>query len=196
MSLMKYIFVDMDDCLLHARLITSGIGNNTAKLARIAKREKNYGPVFTSESEVYATRLRPGALDLLKRLRAEYGEGNVRMLTAAVNDYAQRNNEVLGLGFLPEQILSREHIDQPVTHNILKKISDPKQGNVALIDNLWQMDNHSKLSYLRPLLVPGKYVAYVKVEDYYGLKDDPEFNQETIHEIINSIERKFTGDYS
>ncbi len=193
---MKYIFVDMDECLLHARLITSAIGNNPAKLARITEREKNYGPVFTCGSEVYATRLRPGALDLLKRLRAEYGEGNVRMLTAAVNDYAQRNNEVLGLGFLPEQILSREHIDQPVTHNILKKVSPGKQGHVALIDNLYVTDNISKLHYLSPLVIPGNYVAYVKVLDYFGLKDDPEFNQQTIEEIINTIERKFTGDYT
>jgi hypothetical protein len=194
MSLMKYIFVDMDECLLHARLITSGIGNNTAKLARITEREKNYGPVFTCGSEVYATRLRPGALDLLKRLRSDYGKENVRMLTAAVNEYAQRNNEVLGLGFLSEQILSREHINQTITHNILKKVATTERGYVALIDNLHPMDNRSKLDYLRPLVIPTKFVAYVKVQEYYGLKDDPEFSQETINEIINTIERKFAGD--
>ena len=190
MSLMKYIFVDMDECLLHARFAGSANGN-TEKFKRIAKREQNYGPSFLLDGgEVYSTRIRPGALDLLKRLREVYGNENVRMLTASVREYAEKNNESHGLGWRPNQILAREKMNK-MNFGIKEEIVPFEPGYVALIDNLLPRDNLSKLEYLRPLSSSGS-ISYVDVPEYWGFEDDFPFDEKYIDGIFERIEQRFS----
>lgn len=189
MSLMKYIFVDLDECLLHAKY-AGNANRNVEKFKRIAKREQNYGPSFLLDcGEVYSTKLRPGALDLLKRLRDVYGNENVRMLTASVREYAEKNNEAHGLGWRPNQILTRENMNK-MNFGIKDEIVPFEPGYVALIDNLYHRDNLSKLQYLHPLVVRG-FVSYVNVPEYWGHEDDFPFDEEYINQVFERIEDGF-----
>jgi len=190
MSLMKYIFVDMDECLLHAKY-AGNANRNVEKFKRIAKREQNYGPSFLLDcGEVYSTKLRPGALDLLKRLRDVYGNENVRMLTASVREYAEKNNEAHGLGWRPNQILAREKMNK-MNFGIKDEIVPFEPGYVALIDNLLPRDNLSKLEYLRPLSSSGS-ISYVDVPEYWGFEDDFPFDEKYIDGIFERIEQRFS----
>lgn len=191
MNVKKYIFVDLDECVLHSNFLGAHFNDGAKKDRVIANATKVYGPVFQLDRELYATKLRPGALDLLSRLRELYGNEYVRVLTSSVTAYANKNNEIHGLGFRPDQILAREDMNN-VEHGIKSKVMPFEPGRVALIDNLPPMDNHGKLAYLNPLLDRG-FVSYVTVSEYWGYKDDYEFDDKYISEIIERIEHGFAN---
>ena len=78
----KYVFVDLDECLISAHYLYGGGAPKDSKTINI-------------DGGTYWARLRVGAKDLLAKLRAKYP---TFMLTAAIGDYANSCNEVFELG--------------------------------------------------------------------------------------------------
>ena len=191
MSLMKYIFVDLDECVLHSNFLGAHFNPGAKKDRVIAKATKVYGPVFELDRELYTTKMRPGALDLLRRLREIYGNEYVRVLTSSVTSYANKNNEIHGFGFRPDQIFAREDMNK-MNFGIKEKVIPFIPGRVALIDNLPPRDNHEKLEYLHPLLDRG-FVSYVTVTEFWGYEDDYPFDDKYISEIVERIEDGFAS---
>jgi hypothetical protein len=142
----KYIFVDLDETLIH----TVGFHSGTDML--------NYNKVSLSKHESYNTRLRGCSLAFLEAARKK---AKVFMLTVATKDYALAMNEAFSLGFKAEDIYSREDIRR-------KPIKPLKieSGEVWLFDNLPSSYNDEKCAFLAHL---GK-LNYVKVfeMDYYS----------------------------
>lgn len=161
------IFVDLDETLIHTFL--PAWGETPAKDAQVITFVGTDG-----KDEEYKSSLRQGALHFLQILR---GLGDVYILTAATNDYANAMNRHFGLGFTKEQIYSREHIQSSQAD--LKHFG---KGIVYLFDNLSRHENRSKIIFLRSL---GE-VNYVQVRAFYNNKTDS-FTHEEIKELVNNI---------
>ena len=142
----KYIFVDLDETLIHS------IGLHTGRDM------PNYKKISLSKKESYNTRLRSCSLAFLEAARKK---AKVFMLTVATKDYALAMNKAFSLGFKAEDIYSRE--------DVRAKLIKPPQiepGAVWLFDNLPRVYNDEKCAFLAHL---GK-VEYVKVfeMDHYS----------------------------
>lgn len=174
----KYIFVDLDECLFHCRPL--GADRDVAETLlhpgeKLINSRDHYG------DDLYASKLRPGAHDLLKALR-EIPDSKVFVLTSSVTIYANANNEAHGLGFDPDDIYAREQLQLGVGLTPDRFGSGP----VYLIDNLPRHENRVKLTFLRSIATNG--VEYIKVPEYWGLNGwDLPFDSEKIKEIVTTI---------
>ena len=193
----NYVFVDLDASLVHCvfRGSHATMAKRNKAISLFSKKEKQLSKTLIladaaddGVTELYSSYLRDGALDLLKALRDEFGSSNVRMLTAAMQDYAIANSEAHGLGFTKDQILHRGTID---SGDLSEFIPDSaRRGEVALIDDLPDYDNGSKLRLLRPLLSPSaKHVAYIRVQPFYGPEFDEPYTAENVRKIIALIKQ-------
>jgi len=164
---MNYIFVDLDNTLIAAEYLYNGNGPKDAKVIKFG-------------SERYYARLRPGALDLLKTLRSK---GNVYMLTAATRDYARGWNEAFNLGFINDDIYSREDTSSYVL-NVDNKF--PKKGEVYLIDDRDLPSEYTveKINFIRRLAL-GK-VNLIVVKPYHGFLNQ-QFSLDSIKEAVDAI---------
>ena len=92
------IFWDLDECLIH-----TGFGDPEQKHIN-----------FTLEgSQInYYTILRPCALELIEFSRKLVGHENVYILTTAIEEYANKINELAGWGFEKDHIFSREDMQR------------------------------------------------------------------------------------
>jgi hypothetical protein len=126
--------------------------------------------------ELYKVAARPGAIDLLFKLRAI---GEVYALTRATQGYAFAMNKALGFGFPTERIYSRIHVRE---WRKTKIDLDIPQGQNYLIDDLDYQDNYEKIALLRKL----GPVQYIKVVPFWGNADDG-YTHEGIAKIINQI---------
>lgn len=161
----KLIFVDLDETLIH-----------TFMPAWDEFPSEDATTVFLGPSEQYDTVLRQGAIHFLHLLRSK---GQVYMLTAATNDYANAMNKTFELGFNSNQIFSREDIQSGQL--------DPTffgKGTVYLFDNLPRHENHSKIRFLRPL---GE-VKYIQVAEFYNNQVSRHYTHDHIDELIARIE--------
>jgi hypothetical protein len=169
MNRIPYIFVDLDECLIHCdihQLYDPRDGEKTIHL---------------DDGQEYAAVLRPGALDLLDRLRS-YAEYRVFMLTASSNNYANGWNSAFQLGFRPEQIYPSHMIRT-------NKIDESKFPNAQpyLLDNLPEHINYPKKAFLQCICPEGIRPIYYRIDAYYGpYKNNPEWNSIT-PEIMNDI---------
>jgi hypothetical protein len=164
MSTRKNIFVDIDETLMHADMESHNPEIETVD-------------VMTHDpDELYKVALRPGAIDLLFKLRAI---GHVYALTRATQDYAFAMNKTLGFGFPTERIYSRLHVRE---WRKTKIDLDIPQGQNYLIDDLDYRDNYEKVALLRKL----GSLRYIKVEPFYGAIGDG-YTESKIDEIINII---------
>ncbi len=146
----KNIFVDIDETLMHADMESHNPEIPTVD-------------VMTHDpDEVYKVALRPGAIDLLFKLRAI---GEVYALTRATQDYAYAMNKALGFGFPTERIYSRIHVRE---WRKTKIDLDIPSGQNYLIDDLNFQDNYEKIALLRRL----GPVQYIKVVPFWGNIDD------------------------
>lgn len=162
------IFVDLDETLIHTFI--PFWGETPTKDAEVVSFIGADG-----KEEEYETALRQGAVHFLQVLR---NTGDVYILTAATNDYACAMNRHFGLGFVEDQIFSREDIQSSQ--------ADPDyfgKGTVYLFDNLPRSENRSKIVFLRSL---GE-VNYVKVEEFCNNRTDS-FTHEYIKELVSKIE--------
>jgi hypothetical protein len=146
MSTRKNIFVDIDETLMHADMESHNPEIETVD-------------VMTHDpDELYKVALRPGAIDLLFKLRAI---GEVYALTRATQGYAFAMNKALGFGFSTERIYSRIHVRE---WRKTKIDLDIPQGQNYLIDDLDYHDNYEKIALLRKL----GPVQYIKVVPFWG----------------------------
>ena len=171
MSTRKNIFVDIDETLMHAdmQFHTPGIEDYNSEMPVV--------DVMTHDpDELYKVAARPGAIDLLFKLRAI---GEVYALTRATQDYAYAMNKALGFGFPTERIYSRLHVREWRKTKIDLDIS---QGQNYLIDDLDFQDNYEKIALLRKL----GPVQYIKVIPFWGHMEEG-FTDEDKAKIINQI---------
>lgn len=166
-----YCFVDLDNTLIYA---------STAYGAP----SKHQVVVEFACGEKYHAILRPGAIDLLKKLREKYGE--VYMLTAATQDYASKMSETFGLGFVKGTIYAREDTE----HYVVEKLNFPV-GKCVLIDDLpdvsWQHHIHRKKSFLSAV----GPVRVINVRAFNGY-----MNQELSEDAQNNLMTQIEGFFN
>lgn len=126
------------------------------------------------QDTMYYTIIRPCASNLIEFSRNLVGHDNVYILTTAIEEYANKINELAEWGFEKDHIFCREHMQKnwystaygggatapcSVAHN-----------NNVLIDNLPQRENCVKQDFIGI-----RYDRYLKIDDYYGNNylDDP-----------------------
>jgi hypothetical protein len=163
MTKTKYIFVDLDETLIHC----DPWNDEPREGSKVITLENN---------DTYRAVLRPGALELLKALREI---ASCYILTAAVQDYAEGWNKAFGLGFDKDsQIFHRNDIRDRV-------IGKPVFPNAQsyLIDNLPRHENRTKIQFLN--LIDSK-PNYFNIKPYYGLKTQ-DITVEMIQEIVDFI---------
>lgn len=179
----KYIFVDLDECLFHCRLLSCK--RSTAE-ELIRAGEKLVEVNFDDESdlaEYYGSSLRPGADHLLKGLRG-IPDSRLFVLTSSVSPYANANNEMHGLGFSSDEIFSRESMQAGA-------LDAQRFGRhpVYLIDNLPRGENRMKINFLWP--VATNRISYIKVPEYWG---DVTYDVPFTAEIVDGIVGQITND--
>lgn len=158
----KYIFVDLDETLIHCNP-----WNNEPR--------KGSKTITLEHNDTYTAVLRPGALELLKALREI---APCYVLTAAVQDYAEGWNLEFDLGFNNEDIYSRNAI-------ALRQFDESKfpPGHTYLIDNLPRYENRSKIEFLRDIdSVP----KYFNIKPYYGFEIQ-DLTPKMIQEIVDFV---------
>jgi FMN phosphatase YigB (HAD superfamily) len=161
------IFVDLDETLIHTFL--PAWGETPTKDAETVSLISTGG-----KEEEYNVVLRQGALHFLQILRKL---GDVYILTAATNDYANVMNRHFGLGFVEDQIYSREDVQAGQAD-----AGYFGKGTVYLFDNLPRHENRSKIQFLRPL----GNTNYIQVREFYNNKTAA-FTHEEIKELVSNI---------
>jgi len=160
MAKTKYIFVDLDETLIHC----DTWNDEPIKGSKVITLEHN---------DTYRALMRPGALELLKALRAI---APCYILTAAVQNYAEGWNKVFRLGFDKSDIYHRKDIS-----NLKIKESKFPNAQTYLIDNLPRHENRSKIEFLREIdSVP----KYFNIKPFYGFETQ-NLTQEMIQEIVD-----------
>ena len=161
MSSIKNIFVDLDETLIFTDL--NGVFKDDPKLVIV-----DVNKIF------YSVKIRPGALELLSKLR-EMGE--VYLLTKATADYALAMSNKFGFDFDKKRIFDRNYI-QDWSY---KKLDVPN-GKNYLIDDLPYAYNFKKISLLKQL----GDVKYIKVNPYNGSAVD-DMSSEDVEDILKKI---------
>ena len=161
MSSIKNIFVDLDETLIFTDL--NGVFKDDPKLV-IVDVDKNF----------YSVKIRPGALELLAKLR-EMGE--VYLLTKATSNYALAMSNKFGFDFDKKRIFDRNYIQDWR----YKKLDIPN-GKNYLIDDLPYAYNFKKISLLKQL----GDVKYIKVNPYNGSAVD-DMSSEDVEDILKKI---------
>lgn len=162
MAKTKYIFVDLDETLIHC----NPWNDEPVENSKVITLEPN---------DKYRAVLRPGALELLKALRAI---APCYILTAAVQDYAEGWNWEFDLGFKNEDIYSRKAI-------FLGQFKEGKfpTGHTYLIDNLPRSENRSKIEFLCEINTVPKYF---NIKPYYGYETQ-DITADMIQEIVTFV---------
>lgn len=161
----NYIFVDLDETLIHTFLSFHGeTPTKDAVKVKISEEEKPYDVV-----------LRQGALYFLQLLR---NTGKVYMLTAATTDYAAAMNLEFHLGFTSQDMYSREDI---AAGNLDVNLFG--EGNVYLFDNLPRHENRSKIEFLRDI---NPTINYIQVPTFYDNRTAP-LTREIIEQLVGRI---------
>ena len=163
MAKTKYIFVDLDETLIHCEYWK----DEPREGSKIIKIDHN---------DTYRAVLRPGALKLLKVLREI---APCYILTAATQEYAESWNRVFKLGFKNSQIYHRDDIN--IRGGI--QLSGFPNAQSYLIDNLPRRDNMSKIKFLN-LIDP--IPKYFNIKAYYGYEAQ-DLTAEMIQEIVDFI---------
>lgn len=97
----KTLFIDLDETLIHSRLIGEKISSAIKRGVR-----KNSKLIIFPEGEAYDVVPLPSLNDVLQKSRSLFE--TVIILTAATREYAEIMNKEFSMGFLPEHIISRE----------------------------------------------------------------------------------------
>ena len=161
MSSIKNIFVDLDETLIFTDL--NGVLKDDPKLV-IVDVDKNF----------YSVKIRPGALELLAKLR-EMGE--VYLLTKATANYALAMSNKFGFDFDKERIFDRDYLQ-----DWKNKKLDIAKGKNYLLEDLPYAYNFKKISLLKQL----GDVKYIKVNPYNGSSND-DMSSEDVKDILKEI---------
>jgi len=186
---MKYIFVDLDETLIHCSFL--GSTEKSKKFSRKGSEIINLS-LGDETPEYYQCTLRNGAIDLLSKLR-DLPNAEVYMLTAATKDYALANSETFNLRFTGDRIFSREDTNL-LASRVADRFKPEGDFDMFLLDNLPYSDNNIKIDWLtslaRAIGDSSKRFSrshYIQVPDYYGAKNSKAFKDEYINDIIEQI---------
>lgn len=168
--MIKRIFFDLDECLLHSSVNT-------------CPDQSCFVHKFDNEpNSTHYTIFRPEAKDIIAFARNLIGADNVYVITTSTHDYAHRMNEAGGFGFAKDHIFTHEDLrahEWPTAYGgraygICQKIADE---NNVLIDNLPPRENEKKCVFIGIRDMD----RYIEVRDYYGVNfpDDPFFKRVT-----------------
>lgn len=181
----KYIFVDLDETLFHSRFLgikrAKVILRDSEKLVRLVNRYNGDGEA--AAYEFYGSCLRPGAHDLLAKLRA-IPDSKVMVLTSSVEDYAQANNRQHELGFDYADIYARAELEQGQVPDL--GISNPSSAKFYLIDNLSRHENRIKIRWMERL-ANNVQVNYIKVPEFFDTEQDRHLDSDLIGDILLKI---------
>lgn len=178
----KYIFVDLDETLFHSRYLGS---NATAVDNLRPDKEKLIELIsrYEEPTEWYGSCLRPGAHNLLAKLRA-IPNSQVMVLTFSVEDYALAHNKAHELGFNHKIIYARDELKMNLVPDL--GISNPLEAEYYLIDNLMRRDNSIKIRWMQKLANSAK-VTYIKVPEFFSITKDRHFDSALIDDILLQI---------
>lgn len=181
----KYIFVDLDETLFHSRYL----GTDPTQAMRDLKKEEKLIKLVNKfegdvlDYELYGSTLRPGAHDLLAKLRA-IPNNQVMVLTSSVEDYAQANNRQHELGFDRNRIYARAELQENLVPDL--GITDPLNAEFYLIDNLSRHENRIKIRWMEQL-TDDVEVNYLKVPEFFGHELDRHWDEDLIKDIVLRI---------
>jgi hypothetical protein len=144
------------------------------------------------DEELYQTIIRPCAKSLIKFAQQSVGEKNVYILTASVQEYAEKINELGELGVLKEKIIAREKIQGNYSRvawggGCTLPMEGVANENNILIDNLPPRYNEDKIQLIG---ISKTYLTnYLQVRDYWGVNfpNDPFENE--VKEFIKNRTR-------
>jgi hypothetical protein len=154
--MIKRIFQDLDECILHTLVNTPPYEG-----------EKYVEYTLGKDTLIYRTVIRPCAKELFEYYNSVVGKDNVYILTTATRDYAHELNRLGEFGLNEDHILSREDIQQYRVSigwggegAAPSPIADP---NNVLIDNLPPRDNWAKMDMMGIVTK-----NYCQTPEYYG----------------------------
>ena len=169
--MIKRIFQDIDECILHTVINT----HPHETYVEFTLPGYDDGTLHT-----YRTIIRPCAKELFEYYNSVVGKENVYILTSATRDYAETLNRLGEFGLDNDHIFSREDISKHShssawswsgeSHQMAHPLAD--KDNV-LIDNLPQRYNTSKIDFMNIA-----FDNYHQTPEYYGVNytDDPFFD--------------------
>ena len=136
----KRIFFDLDHTLLYSHEKDPKQAHLFFEIDVGEWKEKNY------------TIIRPQAQSVIDYARELFRKENVFILTANLPEYAAKINELANLGFLKENIICRDELENyryPIAYGASAYLAGKLAGpNNLLIDNLPPRQNESKICYL------------------------------------------------
>jgi hypothetical protein len=173
--MIKRIFFDLDECLLH-----TSVGREPE--------QECFSFVLDDYPQKYYTIFRPEALPILAHARRLVGHDNVYVLTTSVRDYAHILTDAGGFGFEKDHIFTREDLDAhrwPTAYGgraacACEKIADE---NNVMIDNLPPYENERKSIFIG-IREPDRYIH---VRDYYGVNFPNDPFMPTVIDKLNEI---------
>ena len=174
MNPVKYIFVDIDETLLHTQ-IKYGRKKEEIVLQPDERAMHNWG-------HPYVAKLRPGAHELLRRLRA-ISPGNVFALTTSTKDYAEGFTAQFEFGFAPEDIFPRERLRDGPPLDLARF----PNGRAYLIDDRSEYEQYEKIHFLAGIGGERFQVRYIRVQEFFG-DDSQGFTPEELDRIIGLVE--------
>ena len=169
--MIKRIFQDIDECILHTVINT----HPHETYVEFTLPGYDDGSLHT-----YRTIIRPCAKELFEYYNSVVGKENVYILTSATRDYAETLNRLGEFGLDTDHIFAREDISKHShssawswsgeSHQMAHPLAD--KDNV-LIDNLPQRYNTSKIDFMNIA-----FDNYHQTPEYYGVNytDDPFFD--------------------
>ena len=154
--MIKRIFQDLDECILHTMVNTMPYEG-----------EKYVEFMLSEDMHTYRTLIRPCAKELFEYYNSIVGKENVYILTSATRDYAESLNRLGEFGLDNDHIYTREDIQQySISHGyggegtLPMPIAD--KDNV-LIDNLPPRYNCNKMDMMGIVTK-----NYHQTPEYYG----------------------------
>jgi len=164
--MIKRIFQDLDECILHTR-VNSPVDQDHVEF------------VLGEDMHAYRSIIRPCAKELFAYYNDLVGKENVYILTTACLDYAEALNQLGEFGLDTDHIFAREHM-QKHSYNtrmhgnpsILPHVLADR--NNVLIDNLPCRHNETKMDFMKITIN-----NYHQTKEYYGVNfpDDPFFEK-------------------
>jgi hypothetical protein len=184
-AMMKHrIFVDLDETLISTVPLSYFFMKFDPSKLKPDEVALNLGT--ETKPDWYVAKLRSGALELLAALRT-LPNTEILMLTTAITAYAKAFNTLMNLGFVESEIYARE--DQRSGQ------FDPGEhrGYVAIIDNLSEYENESKIRFVNPALhAPGIGVAYYQITAFTG-RINQDLKPADITKILDFINTNITS---
>lgn len=168
--MIKRIFQDLDECILHT-------------YANSIPPSEYVEFILSEDMHTYRTMIRPCAKRLFEYYNSVVGKENVYILTTATRDYAETLNRLGEFGLDNDHIYTREDIQQySISHGYGGEGTLPMliadKDNV-LIDNLPPRYNYNKMDMMGIVTK-----NYYQTREYYGLNDDDEYFFEDVVKFI------------